>query len=171
MRKKLGPDRLISHERLLTLVTYDPLTGKFYARVRRQGYRRAGDLGCVEPNGYRRIQVDGERYLAGRLAWFYVHGQWPESEIDHRDLDRDNNRIGNLRPATTSQNHANTGQPRGSQAPLKGAHWNRFRDHWQSYIKIDGRSVYLGRFQTADAAHRAYAAAASRLRGEFGRSA
>ena len=162
-------DLQITHAQLLALVRYDPETGHFTSLVRRQGVRKDRPLGSVEPNGYRRLRLAGTRYMADRLAWFYMTGAWPEVTVDHRDLNRANDRWGNLREATHSQQHANT---RGQMPPgLKGAHWNRFRGHWQSYIKVNGKSLFLGRFETPEEAHRAYVAAATRIHGEYARAA
>ncbi len=162
----------LTHARLLELVGYDKHTGRFSGKVFRFGVKNGDHLGHVESTtGHRRICIDGKRFLAHRLAWFYVNGVWPSHDIDHRDLEPDNNRWSNLREATCSNNHHNTRQPgSGHNAPYKGAHWNRFRGYWQSYIKINGKSHYLGRFETPLAAHRAYAAAAKRLVGQFARA-
>jgi len=60
--------------------------------------------GTVLATGYRVIRVDGYRYLAHRLAWFYVYGAWPVSEIDHINLLKDDNRISNLRDVSRKEN-------------------------------------------------------------------
>lgn len=164
-------EALLTHARLLALVAYDPNTGHFASISKRGGVRRGRPLGHTEANGYRRICIDGKRYLAHRLAWFFVHGRWPAEMIDHQNLQRDDNRLSNLREATISQNQRN--QPaRASISGLKGAHWNATRNYWQSYIKANGgRSVFLGRFETAEEAHAAYVAAATEMHGEFARAA
>lgn len=160
----------LTHERLLALMTYDPATGYFWPTAGRFGVRRGRKLGHVEANGYRRIMVDGVRVLAHRLAWFYVTGYWPASDLDHRNLQRDDNRWDNLREATRAQNCANRAAGRG-RSGLKGAHWNAARNCWQSYIKVAGRSQFLGRFDTAEEAHAAYVAAAVMVHGDFARAA
>jgi hypothetical protein len=53
---------------------------------------------------------------------------------------------------------------------LKGAAWNRFRGYWQSYIKVRGKSIFLGRFETKEEAHAAYVKAARQFHGEFARA-
>jgi hypothetical protein len=161
----------LNHSRLLELVLYDPKTGYFTAKVGRQGARRNRPLGHVESTGYRRVCIDGMRFLAHRLAWFYMKGDWPVSEIDHKDLDKDNNKWSNLREATTSLNHANTRQPRGYNAPLKGAHWNKHRKYWVSRIFVHRKGYYLGAFKTAEEAHAAYVKAAKHFHGSFHRAA
>ena len=160
----------ITREGLLQLVRYDQETGAFWAITPRRGVRGGRPLGHVDANGYRRIGIKGRRYLAHRLAWLYVTGEWPALDVDHRNLLRDDNRWDNLRLATDSENHANTRAPKSNTSGLKGAHWNRFRGYWQSSITVQGRSLFLGRFETKEEAHAAYAAAAASIYGEFGRA-
>jgi hypothetical protein len=162
----------ITLQRLHEVVRYDPLTGLFtWTNDPSSKYRRKGGIcGSVDKIGYRRIAIEGKRYLAHRLAWFYVTGLWPARDIDHRNLNKDDNAFCNLREATDSQNHANSPLSKRSSSGLKGANFNRFYNRWQSYIKVDGKSIFLGRFDTKEAAHAAYVAASARYHGEFGRS-
>lgn len=155
----------LTSERLREVVVYDHETGLFWPKKTRPGIRKWQPLGHVESNGYRRIMIDGHRRLAHRLVWLYVTGEWPASDLDHRNGRPDDNRFENLRLATRKQNSANT-RPRGSSG-LKGAVFNRFRGHWQSYITINGKSKWLGRFDTAEDAHAAYMRAAIELHGDF----
>ena len=99
----------ISHEELIRVLAYDPLTGGFTWKIRPCYNVKAGSIaGAIDPgHGYRRIKYDGILYLAQRLAWFYVNKTWPDGEIDHEDRDRANNRIDNLRLATKGQNRCN----------------------------------------------------------------
>lgn len=101
-------EEALSHKLLCATLSYDPETGTF---IRKVGSVRApvGSVaGNVMKNGYRIIRVNYSKFLAGRLAWFYVHKTWPSDEIDHINRVRDDNRIANLRPATRSQNAVNS---------------------------------------------------------------
>lgn len=171
MKISIALQNRLTHKELLRLVSYDPNTGSFSANVAR-GSLSAGRVISVDPekNGYVRLRVNGKGYLAHRLAWFYTHAVWPPVQIDHINCDKQDNRICNLRLATSSQNHGNRMKPKGYSAPLKGAHWNRFRNYWQSYIRVNGKSFFLGRFETAIEAHNAYAAAAKKHFGKFARA-
>lgn len=159
----------ITESRLKELLHYDPDTGVFRRLVNRRGLKaRAGAVaGWIDKDGYRRIEVDGRRYSAHRLAWFYVHGAFPNKELDHRNGVRDDNRIANLREATPGQNQANSKAKRNG---LKGVCWNRRAKKWQSNICIRRKLVYLGLFRSESEAHAAYYEAAQHLFGEFARS-
>lgn len=149
-------------ERLRHLLTYDPETGLFHRRVdviARHGVviRKAGTPADLKlKSGYRRVIVDGIQCLSHRLAWFYMTGVWPDFEIDHRDKNRANNRWANLRDVTGSVNMQNSSGHRDSKSGLLGAHWDPEKKRWSSKIRVNGVNHYLGRFDTALAAHEAY---------------
>jgi HNH endonuclease len=92
--------------RLKELLSYNPCTGYFYWRIPKQGRQLGRPAGAVDKDGYRKIRVDYTLYHAGRLAWFYVYGKWP-NEIDHIDNDPTNNRIWNLANGTHKDNMSN----------------------------------------------------------------
>ncbi len=165
-------------ERLREVLDYDPETGVF-AWKQREGARKGWNTrfagtraGCLS-QGYVAVKIDGVLYLAHRLAWLYVHGEWP-LQIDHIDTNRANNRFANLRLADTSQNGANRGPPRNNSSGFKGVTYcagGKRRKRWQAAIKRGQRMFNLGRFATPEEAHAAYAKAAAEHFGEFARSA
>jgi hypothetical protein len=87
----------ISHDRLLELVLYDPETGMVVARTARpKGGVRVGDrLGTATKDGLV-ITLDGKSYPLHNIAWFYVHGEWPEKQLIKLDGDAANISIANL---------------------------------------------------------------------------
>jgi hypothetical protein len=144
--------------RLRELLNYDPDTGLFTRKVGVRGYAAGSIVGTPHSAGYVYCNVDGHRCYAHQLAWCYVHGDWPEGELDHRNGVRNDNRIDNLRLATRSQNMLNKHRPRGdNQSGFLGvvAHKNR----WRADLTVDGKQKYLGLFDTAEEAHAAYLAA------------
>ncbi len=154
------------------MLAYDPETGIFTWKARPARCIWVGDVaGCLEKNGYRRIDLFGKHYLAHRLAWLLSKGEWPNGDIDHEDRNKDNNRIGNLRPATVSQNAANRKRSATNTSGFKGVCWNSKSGKWQAQIKVGNRSRYLGLFDTAEAAHAKYLEAAKASFGEFARAA
>lgn len=87
-----------------------------------------------------------------------------DPQVDHRDGNGLNNRRGNLRAATQSQNMANQ---RARRAGLRGAYPHRGR--WKAQGKKNGRSFHLGVFDTEREAAQAWDAWAAEAWGEFAR--
>lgn len=105
--------------------------------------------------GYHRVRIDGFVYLCHRLAWFYVHGKEPEHEIDHRNGDPGDNRIDNLRCATHEQNSQNR-RARKNISGHPGAKWIESRKKWSARVKVGGKDIHIGMFETAEEASAAY---------------
>lgn len=157
---------MITQERLHRLFEYDPVTGWFTNRVWRTRFAPKGArAGAATGHGYRRIVIDSQKYYEHHLAWLYIYGEWPD-EVDHKDRDRSNNAIANLREATRTQNNFNSERPTG-ESGLRGAYLDKRTMHWYSHIQIGGQVEHLGMFDSAIEAHKAYMAAVERHHGEF----
>lgn len=170
-----NPD--ISVERLRSILRYDPGTGYLYWKWRedvgawwnaRYAGRRAGTN--LDSKGYFVVGIDNHTYRVHRVVWAYVTGEWPDVEVDHRDTDRQNNRFGNLRKASTEQQRMNMSLHKDSQTGFKGVSLNK-QFGFRARIWIDKKEVTLGYFKTAEEAHEAYKAAAKKHFGDFARSA
>ena len=156
----------ITRARVLELLTYDPDTGVFRNRVFRSSVAQAGDVaGCLHNMGYWKIRLDRHYILAHRLAWFYVHGVWPQ-EIDHINRDRGDNRLANLRSATHSQNMMNKRRTKLSATGFPGV--SKHKNQFYAAIKSGGKKRHIGSFKTAEEAHAAYCLAAAETFGEYG---
>ena len=105
-------EAILSHRTLCATLAYCADTGMFRWRSQNGVNGHAGaQAGSVMPNGYRVVKIQYLRFLAHRLAWFYVHGEWPTGELDHINQKRDDNRIGNLRQTTRMLNCWNSSAP------------------------------------------------------------
>lgn len=162
---------LITTDRLREVLNYDPTTGAFTWLVRTSSRIHVGDIaGRADPLGYRKIRVDGREYLAHRLAFLFMTGDWPADEIDHRDGEPSNNAWTNLREATRSQNTANTRLRKNKTLP-KGVSFRASSGRYIAQIVIHRETKYLGSFATPEDAHRAYLHAARLFHGDFMRAA
>lgn len=145
---------------------YDPATGVFTWKPRPDGpakwnTRYAGkQAGQVIPAGYRVIAIDTKAHYAHRLAWLWVHGEWPAIKIEHRNRRKDDNWIDNLRLATNSQNGTN-------KNGVLGVTFYKPTQKWRARIMRDKREIYLGYFLTKEEAIIARNKAATELHGEF----
>lgn len=156
--------------RLKELLRSEPETGKFFWLTKTSNRINIGDEAGAQTGDYIEIGVEGRRYLAHRLAWFYMTGVMPVRQIDHRDTCKANNKWGNLREATHGQNVQNTGARRNNKCGLKGVSFSQSAQKWHARIMHERTLYLLGYFDTPEAAHAAYTAAAARLHGEFART-
>lgn len=155
--------------RLREVLDYCPETGVFVWKVTRSFKAVAGAVAGSEykATGYLRIQIDGTSYLAHRLAWLHHYGEWPTLDIDHINGEKSDNRIANLREATTSQNGQNQHR---AQSDNKSGALGVYLDkngRWRAVIAKDGLIYGLGAFDTKESAHAAYLSAKRELH-EFG---
>lgn len=158
----------LTRERLKEILSYDPATGVFSCnKVRHQSHKIGDELGYDVGKGYLRIKVDGHQYPAHRLAWFYMTGEWPAEVIDHIDLDRSNNRWGNLRAATNCENLRNRPKNKNNTSGQKGVFWNKKDQKWVVKIGLNGTRHYLGTFDDFDKAVMVHQDGVARLHGEF----
>lgn len=168
MGKKPAP-KVLTQARLLEALHYDADSGIFTWKVSSPRAKAGSEAGVLLKIGYRAITVDGQRHLAHRLAWFYVHGTWPTHMIDHINGNRADNRISNLRSATARQNTLNGPLRSTNTSGFKGVSWASRRKKWTARITSDYRVYILGYFDTKEEAHAAYSEAAKDLHGEFAR--
>lgn len=154
----------LTQERLQSLLDYDPETGAFTWKVSR-GKAKAGSVaGCLSRAGYITILIDGVRFSAHRLVFFYASGDWPSKEVDHINGVRSDNRKSNLRDVSRSENCQNTGGPSSNNTSGRlGVTWNKAQGKWQSQIQINRKNHYLGLFTDLNDAHSAYLKAKDEL--------
>lgn len=166
-----APPLLFQWEHLSTLLAYDAETGVFTWRIRPNGRVPAGSrAGSLNSGGYSQIKIGRRLYGAHRLAWFYVHKQWPTAEIDHIDGNPSNNAIANLRLATRAQQMANIKRASTNTSGFKGVSFHKKSSRWRAYISISGRPKHLGYFDSPERANAAYVEAAKAIRGDFARA-
>lgn len=148
--------------RIRDLFSYDPVAG----RLTRIGAKKTGVL---HHTGYVYIKFSNRRFAEHHLVWLYHKGEWARGWLDHRNGDRADNRIENLREASASQNTANSKLLPHSTSGFKGVSL-RPNGRWQARITLNRQTIQLGMFDSAEEAHAAYAAAAHEHFGEFART-
>lgn len=119
--------------------------------------------------GYRKVLILGKMYYCHRVAWLLHYGYWPNGQLDHIDCDTSNNRISNLRIATQAMNNANQRRRLNNTSGVKGVSFHRRAGKWEAKIKVGGKSLHLGSFDTIEQAASAREAAAKIHFGEFAR--
>lgn len=166
-------DMQITAELVRELFDYCPETG-FLTHKRSNNKAKPGlRAGHQRRDGYRQINCGGHCMSEHRIVWLWWYGEWPKQQLDHINRCKSDNRIANLRDVDQGTNMRNRdkyvrrrGGHRGGGRPnptgLVGA--RRLGDGaWFSTTQVAGRRIYLGQFETAEAAHAAYMAAQERI--------
>lgn len=148
---------------LRSKVKYDRKSGNFLDKKTKLklNYRRS--------DGYENVLFEGVTYLAHRLAWYYVKGEWPP-EIDHKDRNRSNTAFSNLRKCTRTENIGNGigwGSKKKSKLPRGVFYHPVDKTRFRAQIFINRKAVHLGVFDTVAEAVEAYTIAARQHFGEF----
>jgi Recombination endonuclease VII/HNH endonuclease len=88
----------ITQERLKAIMDYDANTGAFVWKIRPAKNIPIGSrVGKnTKANGYLYCSVDGVDYTMQRLAWLYVYGEFPKTQLRFKDGNQLNVAIGNL---------------------------------------------------------------------------
>lgn len=163
-------NRSITIDRLKSVLDYNSDTGIFVWKVTISPKAVAGSrAGAIRKRGYRVITIDGEQHKASRLAWLYSYGELPAGLIDHKNLDRTDDRLENLRISDHAENAWNVGLSKRNTSGVKGV--SRSENGWQAKIAYRSKRVHLGYFKSIDEAASSYENAARKFRGEFARLA
>lgn len=144
-------------DQLKDALDYNPETGNFAWKIRPSKAVKAGDAaGCTEKRiGYITIGIAGRVYKAHRLAWLYMHGEWPKGLIDHINGNKADNRIANLRDVGAHGNAQNVKKPnRRNKSGFMGVIW--YQNKWRASISVNGKSKWLGDYSTPEKAHQVY---------------
>ena len=110
-------------------------------------------------NGYRYTSVSCQRFLMHRLIWKLVTGRDPETEIDHINGVRTDNRWLNLREVSIQGNGRNMQRQKRNLSGTTGVLWDASRERWAAAIVVDYVTIHLGRFVELNDARNARKAA------------
>lgn len=152
----------LTAQRLRELLDYDAEAGLFTRKVWRGGTSRVGSVTGNKANctlGYCQISVDGRLYFAHRLAWLYVHGDWPKHNIDHINGVRNDNRIANLRDVDQRTNIENQRRRRRDNSSGVMGVYEHKPGQYAASIRTGGKTKHLGLYASPEEAGEAYLSA------------
>jgi hypothetical protein len=140
-----------------------PLTQGKFAQVDDEDYKLLMVHKWHYHQGY---AYSGRHILMHRLIMKLDYGN--KLQVDHRDRNGLNNQKNNLRCCTCCQNNGNSVSFRGT-SQYKGVSWQNNRKKWVSFIKINKKNHFIGRFNNEEDAAHAYDKVALEYFGEFAR--
>ncbi|WP_407220268.1 HNH endonuclease [Enterobacter sp. CPE_E1214] len=114
--------------------------------------KKGNEAGSLHNAGYRRVMINGVKYLSHRLIWVLFNGRIPNGKhIDHQNHVRIDNRIENLRLVNGNcENMKNMSMPSNNKSGYAGVYWRESRAKWQAQIVVDGKNIYLGMYSKFD---------------------
>jgi hypothetical protein len=137
---------VINQDQLKQLFDYreDGNLGRIKA-VRGKGNSVGKVIGHLDSSGYIHTRVNGKFFRLHRLIYLYHHGYIPE-QIDHINRDCLDNRIENLRPASSQQNASNRKLFTSNSSGSKGVSWHRINKKWFVYVDVNKKRKNIGYF-------------------------
>jgi len=73
-------------------------------------------------------------------------GEWPEKQIDHIDGNPLNNKWDNLRDVTSQENGRNKRILKNNTSGFTGVCWDDVNKKWRAFIRVDRKTIHIGRF-------------------------
>lgn len=150
---------MFTHQYLLNIINFNHETGIFTRIVKTSNSVQVGNIaGTINKKGYLVFRIKGKLYRANRVAWFYMTGEWPKLEVDHKNTIRTDNRLCNLRLATRQENQRNSNITKRNSSGYKGVSLTKNKQKWRAYATINKKQINLGVFDTSLEASIAYKA-------------
>lgn len=126
---------------------YEPQTGIF---TWRSGKRKGQPAGTRhDERGFLKVTIKNKRHLLHRLAWLWMTGAMPRSDIRHRNGDHGDNSWGNLVEANRMQRSITRG-PMRLPTLIEGI-WS-VGDCFEATMPTSTSLISLGTFSTIDEA-------------------
>lgn len=162
------------------LLRYEPETGKLYWQPRTDemfahckkpsAYAAMWNARYANKEAFTARTSDGHRsgiilcrsYLAHRVIWLIVHGEWPKHYIDHINGDPADNRLSNLRDVPHLDNLRNQKRSAANTSGVTGISPEKRTGKWLVQIRAEGRKIRVGAFEHFDDAVAARKAAEER---------
>lgn len=137
---------------MMNLFTYDESSPSCLRwKVSRVGGRgiRPGDVaGSIDSKGYWRVGISGKEYRVHRIVYHLVTGEPLDSDtqIDHINRNRLDNRFNNLRKVTNQQNQFNKRVLRNNTSGITGVVWYKPTSKWKVQMRLNKKTTHLGYF-------------------------
>lgn len=126
-------------------------------------------IGCVpksKNNKYVTTQIKGQHWCVHKLIYLYHYGHVPE-QLDHINRNKLDNRIENLRPATSVQNASNRNLFKNNTSGCKGVSFKKETGKWFVYVNVNKKRKNIGYFEDLELAELVAIEARDKYHGKF----
>jgi hypothetical protein len=149
--------------------SYNPETGVILWKKKSSNSMPGDIAGGLMSKGYRNIYFMRKTLKAHIVAWVLVHGRYPINLLDHRNGNRSDNRLVNIREADKFQNTQNAKRRVDNTSGVKGVFFHGQSQKWTAQITANGKRITVGRFYEKDDAIKARVKTANNLHKEYAR--
>lgn len=123
-------------QKLNELFDYDPSTGYLFdaGTSKRADYKHG--------RGYRCVYIKDRAYMAHRVIWKMKRGVVPEY-LDHINMDKSDNRMENIRAASSKINSLNRNAQSNNRLGIQGVHFSKAKNGYIAQTTINGKPKHL----------------------------
>lgn len=128
-------------------------------------------IGCVpksKTNKYVTTQIKGQHWCVHKLIYLYHHGHLPK-QLDHINRNKLDNRVENLRPATSAQNASNRNLFKNNTSGCAGVSFKKETNKWFVYVNVNRKRKNIGYFDDLELAELVAIEARDKYHGTFAR--
>ena len=148
------------------LALFDYREGFLYWRAKPSRGVNAGDkVGTICSSGHQRLMYRRKIYRVHAIIWLMHYGQIPK-EIDHKDTNKLNNCVENLRLAC-NKNQQNVGVRVDNTSGAKNVYWHKPTNRWSVIVSADKIRHNFGYFKDFELADLVATEARNKYHGEF----
>jgi len=140
--------------------------GKLYNKTARNSRTKAGAVAGSYTGVYGVVTIHGVSWPISRVI-FMMHHNYVPQYVDHINGDKHDNRIENLRAATSHQNQCNHALKSKNKSGVKGVSWIQRNQQWYACIRVHGKTKNLGLFEDLELAKEFIELARETLHGSF----
>jgi hypothetical protein len=111
-------------------------------------------VGCINGRGYLQFDFKSKSYTVHKVIWEMHYGSvTPGMQIDHKNNIRNDNRIENLQELTPGDNSTKKLIAKNNKTGYRGVSFRVDIKKFRARINVNGKSKFLGYFDTAEEAH------------------
>lgn len=118
-------------------------------------------------DSYRSVVINGIHYRVHRIIYKMYYGVEPVGEIDHIDLNKQNNKPSNLRCVSTAENAQNRKKQIDNTSGHKNVYWRPDTKKWRVMITAFGKVYQFGCYLNIEDAVEVAEKERSALHGRF----
>lgn len=158
---------MITQEQALDAFEYKD--GELYWKVPKSIRIKVGEkIDGLDCHGYKRVRYNGKLYRVHRIIFSMHYGYMPKY-IDHKNGNRSDNRIENLREANAVENACNRSIQSNNRTKVKGVCWKKQIKHYEVSVQVNKIKHYCGIYKDLELAELVAVMAREKYHKQFAR--